>query len=76
MLSAVARTSMRARVNAQLLRGGGHHHIPSPNGMNLPFDTQKKGFKYIYWGSCFFFSSLPFVAAWWQIRKGNGNPNY
>ncbi|KAJ1871667.1 hypothetical protein LPJ55_003730 [Coemansia sp. RSA 990] len=51
MLSAVARTSMRARVNAQLVRGGGHHHIPSPNGMNLPFDTQKKSFKYIYWGS-------------------------
>ncbi|KAJ1845169.1 hypothetical protein LPJ70_002624 [Coemansia sp. RSA 2708] len=75
MLSAVARTSMRARAPARLIRGGAHH-FPSPNGMNLPFDTQKKSFKFIYWGSCGFFSALPFIAAWWQLRKGNGNPNY
>ncbi|KAJ2359226.1 hypothetical protein GGF43_000248 [Coemansia sp. RSA 2618] len=75
MLSAVARTSMRTRATAQILRGGGHH-VPSPNGMNLPFDTQKKGFKFIYWGSCAFFAGLPVIAAWWQLRKNNGNKNY
>ncbi|KAJ2483113.1 hypothetical protein IWW56_000633 [Coemansia sp. RSA 2131] len=75
MLSAVARTSMRSRATARILRSA-HHDIPSPNGMNMPFDTQKKSFKYIYWGSCAFFASLPVVAVWWQLRKGNGNRNY
>ncbi|KAJ2375413.1 hypothetical protein IW150_002561 [Coemansia sp. RSA 2607] len=74
MISAVARTSMRSRSVNRVLRSGDHY--PSPNGMHFPFDTQKKGFKYLYWGSCFFFASLPVVAAWWQIRKGNGTKNY
>ncbi|KAJ2437348.1 hypothetical protein GGF42_008660 [Coemansia sp. RSA 2424] len=75
MISAVARTSMRTRAVARVLRSGDHHNT-SPNGMHLPFDTQKKGFKYLYWGSCTFFSALPVIAAWWQIRKGNGTKNY
>ncbi|KAJ2158133.1 hypothetical protein GGF46_004005 [Coemansia sp. RSA 552] len=75
MLSAVARTSMRSRAAARLMRGD-HHHPPSPSGFNLPFDPKAKSFKYIYWGSCGFFASLPVIAAWWQIRKGNGSPDY
>ncbi|KAJ2065507.1 hypothetical protein GGI17_000320 [Coemansia sp. S146] len=46
------------------------------NDDHLPFDTQKKGFKFLYWGSMTFFSALPVIAAWWQIRKGNGTKNY
>ncbi|KAI8325416.1 hypothetical protein GQ54DRAFT_315678 [Martensiomyces pterosporus] len=75
MISAVARTSMRTRAAARVIRSDAHH-FHSPNGMHLPFDTQKGGFKFLYWGSCVFFSSLPVVAAWWQLRKGNGNLNY
>ncbi|KAJ1891335.1 hypothetical protein LPJ66_006977 [Kickxella alabastrina] len=74
MISAIARTSMRSRAAGNVLRSGDHY--PSPNGMHLPFNTQKKGFKFLYWGSCSFFASLPFVAAWWQIRKGNGTKDY
>ncbi|KAJ2783811.1 hypothetical protein H4R18_001486 [Coemansia javaensis] len=75
MISAVARTSLRTRAAARMLRSE-HHDIPAPNGMHLPFDTQKKGFKFLYWGSCAFFGSLPVIAAWWQLRKGNGNKDY
>ncbi|KAJ1956825.1 hypothetical protein EC988_001147 [Linderina pennispora] len=73
MISAVARTSMRSRAVARVARSD---HFHSPNGMHLPFDTQKGGFKFLYWGSCAFFSSLPCIAAWWQLRKGNGNTEY
>ncbi|KAJ1876534.1 hypothetical protein LPJ57_004437 [Coemansia sp. RSA 486] len=75
MISPIARTSMRTRAINRVMRSG-DHHFHSPNGMHLPFDTQKKGFKFLYWGSCAFFSALPVIAAWWQIRKGNGNKNY
>ncbi|ORX71528.1 hypothetical protein DL89DRAFT_292007 [Linderina pennispora] len=66
MISAVARTSMRSRAVARVARSD---HFHSPNGM-------KGGFKFLYWGSCAFFSSLPCIAAWWQLRKGNGNTEY
>ncbi|KAJ1800178.1 hypothetical protein LPJ59_001288 [Coemansia sp. RSA 2399] len=75
MISAVVRTSMRSRATARIMRSD-PGHFPSPNGQNLPFDAQKPSFKYIYWGSCAFFAGLPVIAAWWQIRKGNGTKNY
>ncbi|KAJ2415627.1 hypothetical protein GGI10_001569 [Coemansia sp. RSA 2530] len=70
MISAVARTSMRTRAVGRVLRSDGHHNT-SPNGMHLPFDTQKKGFKYIYWGSCAFFSALPVIGEGKKTDRAN-----
>ncbi|KAI9505798.1 hypothetical protein GGI25_001207 [Coemansia spiralis] len=75
MISAIARTSMRSRASTRIMRSD-VHHFPSPNGMNLPFDVKKPGFKFLYWGSCTLFAGLPVLAAWWQIRKGNGSKDY
>ncbi|KAJ1915071.1 hypothetical protein H4219_004499 [Mycoemilia scoparia] len=72
MILTAARTSLRSRVLSQLARGG-DHHAPSPNGMHLPFNTQKPHFKYTYSAFMALGMGLPFVAAWWQLRKGNGS---
>ncbi|OMH83028.1 hypothetical protein AX774_g3473 [Zancudomyces culisetae] len=48
--------SRSVRQNQRLIRGGAHD-FPAPNGMNLPFNTQKKGFKYVF----ITFATLPAI---------------
>ncbi|PVU91459.1 hypothetical protein BB559_004124 [Furculomyces boomerangus] len=67
MISSVLRSSLKTRVRTQLVRSG--HDFPSPNGQNLPFDTQKGRFKTLYIS----FSALPVVltgiAYWFQVQN-------
>ncbi|KAJ1674657.1 hypothetical protein EV182_002832 [Spiromyces aspiralis] len=60
MIANGIRTSLRSRVATQLIRGGGHHP-PSPNGMNLPFNSLKPHFKYTYVSFMSLGIALPFI---------------
>ncbi|PVV05397.1 hypothetical protein BB560_000087 [Smittium megazygosporum] len=63
-----ARSVMRRGILRQPLR---NHDYPSPNGMNMPFDSSKKSFKTKYIVFCTTPVILTAVAYWYQlIYKG------
>ncbi|OMJ12585.1 hypothetical protein AYI70_g7490 [Smittium culicis] len=68
-ISAATRRSMRSGLSRQLKRSGDHHEVYSPNGQNLPFDTQKNSFKYTYTAFCVLPVALTAIAYWFQVDR-------